>query len=84
LAKCSVSGGKLALTLLRDSSGCGNLPGMSPRFQPGIRFEWHDTVPERAAVPALYHHTPFCPGMPEVLAAGCVAGMVDKTEKAVS
>ena len=41
---------------------------MSPTFQPGIRFEWRYTVPERATVPQLYHDTAFCLDMPDVLA----------------
>ena len=61
----------------RDSCGCGNLPGMSPEFQPGIRFEWHYTVPERATVPQLYHDTPFCLDMPDVLATGYMVGMME-------
>jgi hypothetical protein len=76
----------LSLLVKRDSSGCGNLPGMSPEFQPGIRFEWHYTVPDRATVPRLYHDTPFCLDMPEVLATGYMVGMklAGKLEKVVS
>jgi hypothetical protein len=49
----------MSFLVKRDSPGCGNLPGMSPAFQSGIRF---------GCMPELYHDTPFCLGMPEVLA----------------
>jgi fluoroacetyl-CoA thioesterase len=61
----------------RDSSGCDNLRTMRPTFQPGIQFEWHYTIPERATVPALYHDTPFCLDMPDVLATGYLVGMME-------
>jgi fluoroacetyl-CoA thioesterase len=61
----------------RDSPGCGNLRAMRPTLQPGIQFEWHTTVPERATVPRLYHDTPFCLDMPEVLATGYLVGMME-------
>jgi len=50
---------------------------MSPELQPGIRFEWQYTVPQRATVPALYHDTPFCHDMPDVLATGYMVGMME-------
>lgn len=50
---------------------------MSPDLQPGLRFEWRYTVPERATVPQLYHDTPFCRDMPEVLATGFLVGMME-------
>lgn len=50
---------------------------MSPDFKPGLRFEWTYTVPARATVPQLYHDTPFCREMPEVLATGYMVGMME-------
>jgi fluoroacetyl-CoA thioesterase len=50
---------------------------MSPELQPGIKFEWRYTVPERATVPQLYHDTPFCLDMPDVLATGYMVGMME-------
>lgn len=43
----------------------------------GHSFEWQYTIPERATVPALYHDTPFCRDMPEVLATGYLVGMME-------
>ena len=43
----------------------------------GHSFEWRYTVPPRATVPALYHDTPFCLDMPEVLATGYLVGMME-------
>ena len=50
---------------------------MSPELQPGLRFAWQYTVPPRATVPQLYHDTPFCLDMPEVLATGYLVGMME-------
>ena len=50
---------------------------MSPELQPGLRFEWRYTVPPRATVPELYHDTPFCRDMPDVLATGYMVGMME-------
>ncbi len=50
---------------------------MSPECQPGLRFAWQYTVPARATVPQLYHDTPFCLDMPEVLATGYLVGMME-------
>ena len=50
---------------------------MSPDLKPGIRFEWQYSVPERASVPNLYHDTPFCRDMPDVLATGYLVGMME-------
>jgi fluoroacetyl-CoA thioesterase len=50
---------------------------MSPELKPGIRFEWRYTVPARATVPNLYHDTPFCLDMPDVLATGYMVGMME-------
>lgn len=50
---------------------------MHPTFQAGLRFEWRYTVPARATVPQLYHDTPFCRDMPEVLATGYLVGMME-------
>ena len=50
---------------------------MSPHLQPGVRFEWCYTVPPRATVPQLYHDTPFCLDMPDVLATGYMVGMME-------
>jgi fluoroacetyl-CoA thioesterase len=50
---------------------------MSPELQPGLSFEWSYTVPARATVPQLYHDTPFCLDMPEVLATGYMVGMME-------
>jgi fluoroacetyl-CoA thioesterase len=50
---------------------------MSPQLQPGLSFEWSYTVPARATVPQLYHDTPFCLDMPEVLATGYMVGMME-------
>jgi len=61
----------------RDSPACDNLRTMSPTFQPGIQFEWRYTIPERATVPKLYHDTPFCLDMPDVLATGYLVGMME-------
>ena len=49
---------------------------MKPVLQPGIAFEWTYTVPPRATVPQLYHDTPFCRDMPDVLATGYMVGMM--------
>lgn len=50
---------------------------MSPELQPGLRFAWQYTVPPRATVPQLYHDTPFCLDMPDVLATGYLVGMME-------
>lgn len=50
---------------------------MSPQLQPGHAFEWTYTVPPRATVPQLYHDTPFCRDMPDVLATGYLVGMME-------
>lgn len=50
---------------------------MSPDLKPGLRFEWQYTVPPRATVPQLYHDTPFCLDMPDVLATGYMVGMME-------
>ncbi len=50
---------------------------MSPELQPGLRFAWQTTVPARATVPQLYHDTPFCRDMPDVLATGYLVGMME-------
>ncbi len=50
---------------------------MSAKIQPGLLFEWQYTVPARATVPQLYHDTPFCRDMPEVLATGYLVGMME-------
>jgi fluoroacetyl-CoA thioesterase len=50
---------------------------MSPDLQPGLRFEWRYQVPARATVPNLYHDTPFCLDMPDVLATGYMVGMME-------
>jgi hypothetical protein len=50
---------------------------MSPDLQPGIRFEWHYTVPPRATVPNLYHDSVPCLDMPDVLATGYMAGIME-------
>lgn len=50
---------------------------MRAEIQLGHCFEWRYTVPQRATVPALYHDTPFCRDMPEVLATGYLVGMME-------
>jgi fluoroacetyl-CoA thioesterase len=50
---------------------------MSPELQPGVRFAWRYTIPPRATVPHLYHDTPFCLDMPDVLATGYMVGMME-------
>ncbi|HJV83841.1 MAG TPA: thioesterase family protein [Noviherbaspirillum sp.] len=50
---------------------------MSPELKPGIEFEWTYVVPERSTVPRLYHDTPFCLDMPDVLATGYMVGMME-------
>lgn len=50
---------------------------MSPDLQPGIRFEWHYTVPPRATVPNLYHDSVPCLDMPDVLATGYMVGIME-------
>jgi fluoroacetyl-CoA thioesterase len=50
---------------------------MSPELQQGLRFAWETTVPARATVPQLYHDTPFCRDMPDVLATGYMVGMME-------
>ncbi len=50
---------------------------MSPDLQAGVRFAWRYTVPARATVPQLYHDTPFCRDMPDVLATGYLVGMME-------
>jgi fluoroacetyl-CoA thioesterase len=67
----------LTLAVKRDLIESGNLSNMSPDLQPGIRFEWRYTVPGRATVPELYHDTPFCRDMPDVLATGYLVGMME-------
>ena len=57
--------------------GYVTLAAMNPRFQPGTRFEWRYTVPARATVPQLYHDTPFCHAMPDVLATGYLVGIME-------
>jgi hypothetical protein len=42
----------VASSVKRDSSGCVNLRAMCPTFQPGLRFEWRYTIPERVCVGA--------------------------------
>ena len=50
---------------------------MSPDLLPGITFEWTYQVPERATVPRLFHDTPFCLDMPDVLATGYMVGLME-------
>ena len=51
---------------------------MSPELQPGIRFEWQTTVPERGLVPHLFgEHTAFANDMPAVLATGYMVGLME-------
>lgn len=50
---------------------------MSPDLKPGVEFEWTYVVPARATVPQLYHDTPFCLDMPDVLATGYMVGMME-------
>lgn len=50
---------------------------MHPELKPGLQFEWAYVVPPRATVPQLYHDTPFCLDMPEVLATGYMVGMME-------
>ncbi len=50
---------------------------MSPDLKPGLRFEWHYTIPARATVPALYQDTAFCLDMPAVLATGYMVGIME-------
>ena len=50
---------------------------MSPDLTPGVTFEWTYVVPARATVPQLYHDTPFCLDMPDVLATGYMVGMME-------
>lgn len=50
---------------------------MSPQLLPGLRFEWSYVVPAHATVPRLYHDTPFCRDMPDVLATGFLVGMME-------
>jgi fluoroacetyl-CoA thioesterase len=49
---------------------------MSPELQPGLRCAWQYMVPPRATVPQLYHDTPFCRDMPDVLATGYLVGIL--------
>jgi len=51
---------------------------MNPDLQPGIRFDWSYTIPERATVPNLYHDIAFCREMPNVLATGFMVGMMEQ------
>ncbi len=50
---------------------------MSPDLQPGLRFAWTYQVPPRATVPELFHDTPFCRDMPDVLATGFMVGLLE-------
>ena len=50
---------------------------MRAELTPGVRFEWTYMVPARATVPQLYHDTPFCLDMPDVLATGYMVGMME-------
>jgi fluoroacetyl-CoA thioesterase len=50
---------------------------MSPDLKPGITFEWRYLVPERATAPNLFHDTPFCRDMPQVLATGYMVGLME-------
>jgi fluoroacetyl-CoA thioesterase len=65
------------LAVKRDPIECVTLLTMSPELKPGVRFEWRYTVPPRATVPQLYHDTPFCLDMPDVLATGYMVGMME-------
>jgi fluoroacetyl-CoA thioesterase len=50
---------------------------MQAEIQLGHCFEWRYTIPPRATVPELYHDTPFCRDMPDVLATGYLVGMME-------
>jgi len=50
---------------------------MRAEIQLGHCFEWRYTIPGRATVPELYHDTPFCRDMPDVLATGYLVGMME-------
>lgn len=50
---------------------------MSPDLKPGVKFEWTYVIPERATVPNLFHDTPFCLDMPNVLATGYMVGLME-------
>ena len=50
---------------------------MRADLQPGVAFEWTYVVPDRVTVPALYHDTPFCRDMPDVLATGYMVGIME-------
>lgn len=50
---------------------------MRAEIQLGHCFEWQYTIPARATVPELYHDTPFCRDMPDVLATGYLVGMME-------
>ena len=50
---------------------------MRAEIQLGHCFEWQVTIPGRATVPELYHDTPFCRDMPDVLATGYLVGMME-------
>lgn len=49
---------------------------MSPDLRPGFTFEWH-IPPVRTTAPNLYHDTPFCLDMPDVLATGHMVGLIE-------
>ncbi len=51
---------------------------MKDTLQPGLRFEWQTTVPQRSVVPALYgEHIGFAQEMPAVLATGYMVGLME-------
>ena len=50
---------------------------MRAEIQLGHCFEWQYVIPGRATVPELYHDTPFCRDMPDVLATGYLVGMME-------
>lgn len=68
---------RLSFQVKHDSIEFVTLAAMNPSFQPGMRFEWRYTVPARATVPQLYHDTPFCHDMPDVLATGYLVGIME-------
>lgn len=67
------------IALSRHNGDCSGYPTppMSPDLQPGVRFEWHYTVPARASVPNLYHDSAPCRAMPDVLATGFMVGIME-------
>ena len=51
---------------------------MKDTLKPGLRFEWHTTVPDHSVVPVLFaEQIAFAREMPAVLATGYMVGLLE-------